>query len=50
MAVKLGNLLPNQVATIKFQIVSQLEVVAGFYAFNLPTAFYPDYKKHGILE
>ena len=48
MAVKLGSLLPNQVAILKYQIVSQIEIVGGFYAFKLPTAFYPDYKKHGI--
>ena len=50
MAVKLGNLLPNQVATLKYQIVSQIEIVGGLYAFKLPTAFYPDYKKHGIQD
>ena len=50
MAVKLGNLLPNQVAILKYQIVSQIEIVGGFYAFKLPTAFYPDYKKQGIQD
>ena len=50
MAVKLGSLLPNQVATLKYQIVSQIEVMGGFYAFKLPSAFYPDYRKHGIQD
>ena len=48
MTVKLGNLLPGQDATLKATIVSQLEVIAGHYAFFLPVAFYPDYKKHGV--
>ena len=30
--------------------MSQLEVVGGHYAFILPVAFYPDYKKHGVRE
>jgi hypothetical protein len=50
MTVKLGNILPGQNATLKATIVSQLEVVGGHYAFILPVAFYPDYKKHGIRE
>ena len=50
MAIKLGSLLPNQVATLKYQIISQIEIVGGFYGFKLPTAFYPDYKKHGIQD
>ena len=47
MTVKLGNLLPGQDATLKATIVSTLEIFAGHYAFYLPVAFYPDYKKHG---
>lgn len=47
MTVKLGNLLPGQDAILKATIVSQLEIFAGHYAFYLPVAFYPDYKKHG---
>ena len=50
MTIKLGNLLPGQNATLKATIVSQLEVVGGHYAFILPVAFYPDYKKHGVHE
>ena len=50
MTVRLGNLLPGQNATLKATIVSQLEVVGGHYAFILPVAFYPDYKKHGVRE
>jgi len=50
MTIKLGNLLPGQNATLKATIVSQLEVVGGHYAFVLPVAFYPDYKKHGVRE
>ena len=30
------------------RIVSQLEVIGGHFAFLLPMAFYPDYKKHGV--
>ena len=48
MTVKLGNLLPGQSATLKSTILSHLDVVGGHYAFTLPTAFYPDYKKHGV--
>ena len=28
--------------------MSKLEIVAGHYAYMLPAAFYPDYKKHGV--
>ena len=48
MTVKLGNLLPHSTATLKIQIVHQLEVVGGCYALTLPLAFYPDYRKHGV--
>ena len=48
MTIKLGNLLPGQSATLKVYIVHQLEVVSGYYAFSLPVAFYPDYKRHGV--
>ena len=50
MTVKLGNLLPNSIATLKIQIVHQLEVVGGNYAMTLPIAFYPDYRRHGIRD
>jgi len=50
LTVKLGNLLPGQHAILKSTIVSQLEVVGGHYAFVLPVAFYPDYKKHGAAQ
>ena len=50
MTVKLGNLLPGQNATLKSQIVSQVDIVGGHYAFSLVNAFYPDYKKHGVKD
>ena len=50
MTIKLGNLLPGQRAMLKLQIVSQMEIVCGQYAFILPMAFYPEYKKHGVKD
>ena len=50
MTVKLGNLLPGQNATLKSQIISQVDIVGGHYAFSLVNAFYPDYKKHGVKD
>ena len=50
MTVKLGNLLPGQKATLKATILSQLEVVGGHLGYQLPAAFYPDYKKHGVKD
>ena len=50
MTVKLGNLLPGQSATLKATIISQLEVVCGNYFYALPSAFFPDYKKHGVKD
>ena len=50
MTVKLGNLLPGQTASLKSEIISQLEITGGFYSYILPAAFFPDYKKHGIKE
>jgi hypothetical protein len=50
MTIKLGNLLPGQTATLKSQIISQLEVSAGHYTYSLPSAFFPDYKKHGVKD
>lgn len=50
LTVKLGNLLPGQRAILKIQVVSQLEIVGGQYAYVLPMAFYPEYKKHGIKD
>ena len=47
MTVKLGNLLPGQVATLRLHLVNQLEIVGGQYAQALPQAFYPNYRKHG---
>lgn len=48
MSVSLGNLLPGQEAVLKQSIISQLEVVGGSFAYNLPSAFYPDYRRHGV--
>jgi len=47
MIAKLGNIQPGQEATLKFTIVTKLEIFGGHYAFTLPAGFYPDYKKHG---
>ena len=30
--------------------MSQVEVAASCYCFNLPLAFYPDYSKHGLKK
>ena len=35
--------------TLVLTILSKLEVVAGYYAFSLPAAFCPDYKRHGVF-
>ena len=48
VSVKLGNLQPGEQATLKAQIVSQVEIVGGHFAFSLPTSFFPDYTKHGM--
>jgi len=48
MTLKLGNLLPGSKATIKATIATTMEIVGGSYAYLLPVAFYPDYKKHCI--
>ena len=48
--VSLGNLLPGQAATLSFTVISRLQIVAGYFAFSLPAAFYPDYKKHGVKD
>lgn len=50
MTIKLGNLLPGQSATLKMHIIHKLEIVGGHYAFCLPVAFYPDYRKHGLVS
>ena len=50
MSVKLGNLLPNQTAMIKATFASQIEISAGHYAFSLPPALYPDYKRHSMND
>ena len=50
MTVKLGNLQPEQTATIKATFVSQLEIFSGYIAYTLPQAFYPDYVRHGMSD
>lgn len=50
MTIKLGNLLPQQSATLKIQLVHLLEIVGGFFNFSLPIAFYPDYRRHGVRQ
>ena len=46
--IKLGNLNPQQEATIKMTIISIMECVNGQYQFHLPDAFHPDYFKHSL--
>ena len=48
LTLTLGNLLPGQSATLKQTILSQLEIVSGYFVYSLPGSFCPDYKKHGI--
>ena len=48
MTIKLGNLLPEQSATLKIHIIHSLDVVGGYYGFHFPVSFYPDkYCKQG---
>ena len=50
MKIKIGNLQPNQEATIKIQLIMQLEVVFGAFKFMLPVSFYPDYRNLGAKQ
>lgn len=50
LTVKLGNLMPGEEASISYTLTSRLGVVAGHYCFSLPLAFYPDYRKHGVMR
>ena len=50
LLVKLGNLHPKQKAVLKAQIITQMEVIGGFYCFKMPVAFHPDYAKHGVVD
>ena len=50
MKIKIGNLQPNQEATIKIQLIMQLEVVFGAFKFMLPVSFYPDYRNLGSKQ
>lgn len=36
MTIKLGNLLPQQVAQLQLQLIMQLSIVQGSYSFELP--------------
>ena len=45
--IKLGNLLPQQAAVLRLQLILPVQVVAGSYKFTLPACFYPNYKKMG---
>ena len=47
MTIKLGNLLPEQSATLKIHIIHSLDVVGGYYGFHFPVSFYPDNCKQG---
>ena len=42
--------MPGQTATLKYTILSRVEISAGHYSYKLPDAFYPDYKKHGLAK
>jgi hypothetical protein len=50
MVVKLGNLGPGETVILKTTVCSRLEIVGGHYAYCLPQAFFPDYKKHGAKK
>ena len=47
MAIKLGNLLPEQVAQLQLRLIMKLSFVLGSFSFELPKSFYPDYRSHG---
>ena len=34
--------------TLKLNLVQQLDIIGGYYAFILPVAFYPDYRRYGV--
>ena len=48
LEVKLGNLQPGKLATLKITIVSRLDIIGGHYAYVLPAAFYPNYQRYGL--
>ena len=50
MTVKLGNLLPGQQAKLKSTILTQLEVVGGYFCYPLDASFFPEYIKLGVKD
>ena len=42
----LGNLLPDQDATVTLQFIQNVTIEGGSFAFKMPTSFCPQYKKH----
>ena len=48
MSLKLGNLMPDQEATINMVIVEEVEIIGGAFSYSLPASFFPDYKKHEV--
>lgn len=41
VSVRIGNLLPGQEATIKFQLLQVLKVERGAYLIRVPMSFFP---------
>lgn len=48
IAIKIGNLLPGETATINFAMLEQLEIVGSAWAYTLPMSFFPDYSRHNF--
>jgi hypothetical protein len=38
-----GNILPNQIATIKIVMIKKLDIEGGAYALRIPTSYFPKY-------
>lgn len=50
IALKIGNLLPGESATISLSLLEDLEVVGGAWGYTLPASFLPDYGRHNLVE
>lgn len=46
MSLKLGNLLPGQLAKLNLVLLEEVEILGCAFAYSLPVSFFPDYKKH----
>lgn len=46
MTLLLGNLLPDQEAHIRMDLIEETELVAGSYSYKLPSWSFPNYKKN----